>query len=66
MQDLGLSQTIVNWLNQLGVEMGLSKHGIGENDISKLSQKAFQDPCHQTNMIPIIESDLANIYHEAL
>lgn len=46
--------------------MGLSKHGIGENDISKLSQKAFQDPCHQTNMIPIIESDLANIYHEAL
>jgi len=26
-----LSQTIVNWLNQLGVEMGLSKLGIGEN-----------------------------------
>lgn len=61
-----LADILSDFMNDLEVEPGLSHHGITENDLDKLSEEAFMDGCHQTNIIPIQQDDLRLVYRKAL
>ncbi len=61
-----LADILSDFMNDLEVELGLSHHGVTENDLDKLSEEAFMDGCHQTNIIPIQQDDLRLVYRKAL
>lgn len=54
------------FLGHIGIHTGLSGLGIQEGDLDTLSKEAFEDPCHQNNMIPVDQKDLLSVYREAL
>jgi len=54
------------FLDKIGIQTGLSGLGIREEDLSALSTEAFEDPCHQSNMVPVAQKDLLTVYREAL
>ena len=60
-----LSETCRNFFSQLGLEFGLSKHGVKREQLAKLSHKAFLDPCHGNNIIPVTEKDFAVVFERA-
>jgi len=49
------------FLENIGIQTGLSGLGIREEDLEALSTEAFEDPCHQANMIPVDQKDLLSI-----
>ena len=51
---------------RLGLANGLAAHGIAESDIEKLSSKAFEDACHQSNPRTCTKADLAELYRASL
>jgi alcohol dehydrogenase class IV len=61
-----LSDCCAIFITSLGVKFGLRQYGIAEEAILKLSAEAFSDPCHQTNIIPVTQDDLAMVYRSAL
>ncbi len=61
-----LSDCCSFFFGSLGVKFGLKQHGINENSIDKLSEEAFSDTCHQSNIIPVNENDLATVYRASL
>jgi len=60
-----LTTCCLNFVTQLGIPLGLKQHGVSQKQLMLLSQKAYLDPCHQTNIIPVTEADLLQIYTEA-
>jgi alcohol dehydrogenase class IV len=54
------------WFEELGIQFGLQNHGITADDLAPLADEAFADPCHATNLIPVIRDDLAAVYQSAL
>lgn len=60
------SETLVNFITGVGIELGLGKEGIDSESLEKLSQLAFEDGCHQTNIIPVTQADLKYVYQQAL
>lgn len=50
------------FFNDLGIEFGLSRHGVKREQLPILSQKAFLDPCHSNNMIAVVESDFKRVF----
>ena len=68
--DLGLakntlSKTCYEFIKNCGVQFGLKNHGVKESQIELLSDKAFKDPCHQNNMLPVTRENLKHVYTEA-
>jgi len=63
--DNSLATLCRTFVIQLGIEPGLKRHGIQRDQLELLSKKAFLDPCHQTNMIPVTEADLLQVYQQA-
>lgn len=61
-----LSLTIRNYFECLGVEFGLKNHGVREDQIELISEKAFLDVCHQTNMIPVTTEVFKNVIEKAM
>jgi alcohol dehydrogenase class IV len=61
-----LSESCERFVCDLGIELGLSKHGVTEKDLDSLSDEAEGDPCHPFNMIPVTRKDLLAVYREAL
>ena len=61
-----LSDACLNFIQRLGIKPGLSECGIKKEDLAILSKDAFDDPCHQSNMIPVTEEDLLSTYEAAL
>ncbi len=53
------------FVNQLGIELGLEQQNISRDQLTLLSQKAYLDPCHHTNIIPVTEADLLQVYTQA-
>ena len=53
-----LAQHCKNFIVDLGIHPRLSGHGITEADLEALSVEAFEDSCHQSNMIPVTRADL--------
>jgi 4-hydroxybutyrate dehydrogenase len=60
-----LSEACKNFFISLGIEFKLSKHSVPESDLEVLSEQAFRDPCHATNMIPVTKGDLLFLYKSA-
>jgi len=56
----------LTFLDSIGIKTGLSGLGIREEDLGALSAEAFEDPCHQANMIPVDQKDLLSVYQEAM
>ena len=55
-----------SWFKELGIEFGLKQHGVSPEDIPFLTEEAFADTCHATNLIPVTRDDLAAVYTAAL
>ena len=51
---------------KLGLADGLGVHGVTKADLAKLSAKAFEDACHQSNPRACGEADLAALYEASL
>jgi alcohol dehydrogenase class IV len=51
---------------RLGLPEGLRAEGVGEADIPKLADKAFEDACHRGNPKPVTRDDLAALYRASL
>ena len=61
-----LSRHCQNFIMSLGIQPGLAHHGIAESDLDILSAEAHEDPCHQSNMVPVIREDLLSAYKAAM
>lgn len=61
-----LAASCRNLVATLGINPGLEGQGVQKEQLELLGDKAFQDPCHQTNMIPVTRSDLLNVYQACL
>jgi len=61
-----LSDTLKSYFSHLGIEFGLINHGVSDNQVDILSDKAFHDVCHQTNMIPVTTEDFKTVITKAL
>ena len=57
---------IAEFLNDLGIRMGLRNYDVTEQHIELMVPQAVADGCHHTNPVPVTESDLRNLYLEAL
>ena len=53
------------FITQLNLELGLKQQGVNQRQLMLLSQKAYLDPCHHTNMFPVTEADLLQVYTQA-
>ena len=51
---------------RVGLPDGLRHEGVTDADIPKLSQKAFEDACHQSNPRRASRDDLATLYRASL
>jgi alcohol dehydrogenase class IV len=49
----------------LGIRFGLKNHNIPEDNLQTLSEQAFEDPCHGSNIIPVTKEDLLGVYRKA-
>jgi len=57
---------VSEFLVKLGIRPGLRNYDVTEQHIELMAPQAFADACHQTNPIPVTESDLRQLYYEAL
>ena len=60
-----LSHTLKSYFESLGIHFGLKNHGVKKKDIQILSEKAFQDVSHQTNMIPMTVENFKLVIEKA-
>jgi 4-hydroxybutyrate dehydrogenase len=51
---------------RIGLPSGLRAEGVGEGDVNKLADKAFEDACHRSNPRPVSRDDLAALYRASL
>ncbi len=65
-QSGSLAEMSLQFIESLGIAQGLSNHGVLENNLESLAKEALEDPCHQTNMIPVVLVDLLSVYKAAL
>ena len=57
---------VAEFLNELGIRPGLRNYDVTEQHIELMVPQAFSDGCHQTNPVPVTESDLRQLYYQAL
>lgn len=53
-------------LRDIGLPEGLRAHGVKESQLDALADQAIQDPCHQTNPVPVTRGDLHRLYQLAM
>jgi alcohol dehydrogenase class IV len=53
-------------IEQSGIQMGLSNHGVTPSHIEDLADLAIQDSCHQTNPVPVNRDVFVKLYQAAL
>lgn len=61
-----LSDTIRKYFEDLGIHFGLSQHGVNNDMIDTLATKAFDDVCHQTNIIPVKTENFKYVIEKAM
>lgn len=49
----------------LGIKRGLRNHGVPRESLEGLSEGAFADSCHKTNIRPCTQDDLLRLYQES-
>jgi 4-hydroxybutyrate dehydrogenase len=50
------------FLADLGLNKKLRDFGVQEEHLAPLTAQAFEDPCHQTNAVPVTADDLRELY----
>lgn len=60
-----LSESVRLFIQKVGIQMGLNDRGIPAQDLPRLAKLAFEDGIHQTNMVPVTETDLLAVYRSA-
>ncbi len=60
-----LSENCESYIKNLGIKFGLRHYNVKEGDLTILSQDAYEDSCHQTNMIPVSQDDLLKVFKAA-
>jgi len=53
------------FIDRLSITRGLRHHGVPRESLGPLSVKAFEDPCHRTNIRPCSQADLLGLYEES-
>ena len=53
---------LLEFNRSIGITTGLGKLGVPPDKLPALSAKAFEDPCHETNLRPCTEADLLGLY----
>ena len=54
------------FINNIGISLGLSKHGIMAENIPNLAKLAFEDSCHATHPFSVTMEDFTAVYTHAL
>lgn len=57
---------VAEFLSDLGIRSGLRNYDVTEQHIELMVPQAFADGCHHTNPVPVTESDLRELYYQAL
>jgi alcohol dehydrogenase class IV len=52
--------------DEIGIQMGLSNHGVTESHLDELANQAIEDSCHQTNPVKVTKDDLRQLYLAAM
>ena len=70
-KEAGLDQSTLSlscraFIESLGIQMGLKNHGVSEDKINLIGEKAFKDVCHQSNMIPVDQKILTQCLRASL
>ena len=52
-------------IERLGIKRGLRNHGVPLESLAELSESAFADSCHKTNIRPCTQDDLLRLYRES-
>ncbi len=52
-------------IERIGIASGLRRHGVPRETLAALSEKAFEDSCHKTNIRPCTREDLLRLYEES-
>jgi 4-hydroxybutyrate dehydrogenase len=60
-----LAESCRGFFQALGVPFGLRNHKVPEADLETLSQDAFEDTCHASNLIPVKREDMLAVYKAA-
>ena len=60
-----LAESVGLFIQKVGIQMGLASHGIPDGDLPRLAKLAFEDGIHETNMVPVTETDLLEVYTSA-
>lgn len=60
-----LADSLRLFIEKVGIRMGLDHQGIPVGDLPRLAILAFADGIHQTNMVPVTEGDLLEVYETA-
>jgi alcohol dehydrogenase class IV len=64
--DQATIEFVQQFLAGLGLNQKLREHGVKEGDLEALSEQAWEDPCHQTNAVPVTRQDLRQLYESLL
>jgi alcohol dehydrogenase class IV len=54
------------FLAGLGLNTRLRDHGVKPEQLDALVAQAVEDPCHQTNAVPVNAADFRQLYLEVL
>jgi alcohol dehydrogenase class IV len=54
------------FINNIGIPLGLSEHGIVIENVANLAKLAFEDSCHTTHPFPVTIEDFTAVYTRAL
>jgi len=64
--DARTSEWVARLLTTLGLDQKLREHGVKESQVEALAEQAIQDPCHQTNPVPVTKDDMKALYRAVL
>ncbi|HEX7861989.1 MAG TPA: iron-containing alcohol dehydrogenase [Verrucomicrobiae bacterium] len=57
---------VSEFLHDLGIRPGLRNYDVTEQHIELMVPQAFADGCHHTNPVPVTQTDLRDLYYQAL
>ena len=57
---------INTYINNIGISLGLSEHGILAENVPHLAKLAIEDSCHATHPFPVTIADFTAVYTRAL
>lgn len=58
-------ERVEGMIDRLGIKRGLRNHGVPQEGLQRLSESAFADSCHKTNIRPCTQDDLLRLYQES-